>query len=132
MKTELKDVFYLYLGQLCTIGDSDELHPICMVSEQSVCTGTNIKNVPKWFKMSACKPALRYLSDITEMEMHKLLGIVYNDIYQSMPDIGNCSMHFDGDNSVGFKCVDRLLKRGFDIFGLIESGQAINKTTLST
>ncbi len=165
MKTELKDVFYLYLGQTCTIGDSLDVHPICMVTEQSVCTGTNMKCVPMWFKMSACKPILRHLSDITEMEFIKLLTIVYEKVFQNHPDIEKSSIHFDGDNSVGLKCVDRvdnsdigftieiergvefsvngsklmvnqfditakLLERGFDLFGLIESGQAIDKATL--
>lgn len=41
-----------------------------MVNETglSVCTGTNAKNIPIWYKTKSCKPLLRPLSDMKEDE----------------------------------------------------------------
>ncbi len=122
-------------------------------------TTLNIKDI---------KPILRTISDMTEMEIIKLLAIVYKNIFTYEPDIHNVSIHTSGDpDEIGLKCTDRLndsnigltiekssgiefshdsqklmvnqfdcvswlLRNHFDLFALIESGQAIDKTNVKS
>ncbi len=131
MKTKLKEVLPMYLGQLCTIGDSNAKHPICIVAEQSVCTGTNKNNIQNWFKISACKPILYPLSSIRE----NIDNIMIRYFFNMDKDGVQRELELIGSGIYNVQCCSfrvglALIKDGYDIFGLIESGQAIDKTTL--
>lgn len=105
------------------------------------------------------KPILRSLSGMTEDEMKELYQLVFNKEFVgdniTHRDIGNKDerwvlwsglerlfIYRDGDFGAdsdlrNYKVhqptiVKWLLLKGFDLFGLIESGQAIDKTTLPT
>jgi hypothetical protein len=111
MSKQLKDYLHLYLG--------------CQIRFHSNLTGT----WGIWNKMTysdielavahigfgeKCQIQLRPLSDMTEEEMLEV------DI-----DIPNISSEYE---KLTPKAFTQLLQWGFDLFGLIESGLAIDKT----
>lgn len=125
--TKTKDIsqyLHLYLGCQCLIGDSKNVHFIEMVSPMYVCTGTNKISIQMWYKKSACKPVLRPLSDMTEEERTEL---ICTDIDEYKPLKIKLKV---GDYYPESKRFIYLLSKHFDLFGLIESGLAIDKTTL--
>ena len=161
---ELKDYLHLYLGcevmtnegkgKLISVGFNNKVLDIKIsVDGDSECI--------EWFKL-----VIHPLSDMTEMEIIKLMTIIYKSIFGQCGLISETNLITDeNDNDkVGFTCkddsnnrigvtveVDRgiefsfnedklkvnqfectqwLLKNSFDLFGLIEAGLAIDKTTL--
>lgn len=107
MKIEFKDVAHLYKGCICTRLDEDG---------KTVVFRLTIYNL-NYHKQSLdeLKPILRLLKSLTDEE------------------IAECR---EASKVNGHGCVKDalrtayLLKQGFDLFNLIESGQAIDKTTL--
>lgn len=99
MKQELKDYLHLYIGCEAELTyDTESFVKVMTCDHVKKCCGRD-----DWMK-----PILRPLSDMTEMEIIKLLTIVYKDIYNYTPDIGDCTFHKEGLDSVGMKCLDRL------------------------
>jgi len=132
MKTKFSDVAHLYLGCRIKIGESDKIENIKMVSAFSICTGTNFHEVPLWYKTSACKPILRPLSSMTEEEKEDL-KIVMGPSWsgENLLPIIESSRHLNlFFNKTNPTVVAWLLKKGFDLFGLIESSQAIASTAI--
>jgi hypothetical protein len=141
--TQLKDVLHLYLGSPCHVGDSEDIEYIRIVSEGSFCANTRTlsdgRQMPLWFKNSHCKPILRPLSSMTEAEVKHIGCITMPDVEPSQSDI-DCVIDGvvkDGLNAFDFSDLEPLkifeltaylLKQSFDLFGLIESGQAIDAT----
>lgn len=107
MATELKDVLHLYF--------------MCDIMVYSNCVPTiKTKLFPPYLgDWSGVKLILRPFSDMTEEEaVESGLGTIARDLEM-----------FNRPWSP--KQFLYLLSRGFDLFGLIESKQAIDKTTLS-
>jgi hypothetical protein len=104
MKTELKDVIHLYMGVECEhkmLKRTHKLSPMFL-------DGWNIEDY---------KPILRPLSDMTTKERES-----YNKIVME----GLKSHDFEVQKHDATATLF-LLKQGFDLFGLIESEQAITK-----
>lgn len=130
---QLKDYLHLYLGCECRIGDSPDPHHVLMVNETglSICTGTNVKGIPIWYKTAHAKLVLRPLSDMTEEEFEVFKSYCEND-FSKMVIIESMSK----DESYTRLCHQAeaqryLLSRSFDLFNLIPEGLAIDKTTLN-
>lgn len=100
MKAELKNYIHLYLGCPCLIGDSTEIQYVRMVNETglSVCTGTNAKNIPTWYKTSWCKPILRPVSSISKKELLKLMNICFRHIYGYNPKFLKVEVNSTGED----------------------------------
>lgn len=133
MKTELKDVLHLYLGCQVqtnyrrettggspmkklkgTLQEIDLYMPDkCGVLLEDQSDKTHYSNLD----IKTVKPILRPLSDMTEKEWLK-----------EMPDRPALKPGYELNFSA--TQFNWLLKQGFDLFGLIESGQAIDKTKL--
>ena len=112
METKLKDVLHLYIGCETTQGTLIE------VRKSGHCT--TYKNIYLKGDINEIKPILRSLSDITEFEIIQLMALSTGDVNV-----------FRADNPNTHKFSARqfvyLLQLGFDLFGLIESDQAILK-----
>lgn len=131
MGKKIEDYLHLYLGCECKIVGHKEVDYIRMVNETglSICTGANNVGVQLWYKSNVCKPILRPLSDITEEELKEYLS--FRDAANDM-GIGKYGINMGSHTglSEGAGCL-WLTKHGFDIFFLIESGLAIDKSTLN-
>lgn len=140
-KLELKEVLHLYLG--CEVQ--------IKVKEQTR-KGFPMKNLkgrlqeydlytPEWcgilmenqadpthyltLEIKNVKPILRPLSDMTSAEKNELMALSAHSPDNILPDIfiGNAMQWYHSRRSV--EVTVYLLKRAFDLFGLIESGQAV-------
>lgn len=129
MKTELKEVIHLYLG--CEMTDGRILHSVDIDGEWMLLApnGGGCTNFcHKWDE--SVKPILHRLEDMTEMhenEVCNIIGIMGIDAYKHA---------FIKEGTYMIKLKDSvelytfLLKNGYDIFGLIDSGQAVDYKTL--
>lgn len=118
MKTEFKDVAHLYLG--------------CRLSGTQDSAGLTTRRLQEFLDEDRNdQPILRPLSDMTEDEQMELAEL--SDLF--LPDhlfkalVNDRKYLIDVRNAWGITAY--LLSKHFDLFGLIESGQAIDKTTLS-
>lgn len=126
---ELKDVLHLYTGCKLNTGTGTVL--LAAVQKEIVpCTDFRVivLNGNELYESKAdVKPILRPLSDMTKKEMEECGNMVYD--FSDEPKLNRwrwedfdlllCSVQFLW-----------LLKNGFDLFDLIPSGQAIDKTTI--
>lgn len=129
IKIELRDVLHLYRG--CEIECEKGFYKFKAILID--CEGTEDEEL--WvvaendhlgegsFNLEDCKPILRKLTDkeITEEEYKYIWG----DLNIAIPFIG-------ADVAMPIRLFLYLLKQGFDLFGLIESGQAIEKAKKKT
>jgi hypothetical protein len=111
MKTTFKQVAHLYLG--------------CKCFNFKTSRYTELVHLRIGADLSDMKPILRQLSDMIEEELNHIIQIG--------------EIHYRGESSrdfiVGWKAYAPktfvyLLKQGFDLFYLIQSGEAIDRTTL--
>ncbi len=120
MKTELEDVMHLYLG--CEVKTTHygkgilkglNIHDVHLVE---------IKGESKTFRLNQFKPILRQLSDMTKEE----------NICYSRTGLRHISESVENYDSIRIESEKTayLLKQGFDLFNLISTGQAIDKTKL--
>jgi len=130
MKTELKDVIHFYLGCMVELNNSGskvynrKLIAVGGVDDEPYCK-LRLGNADEkqfvhavFFKENRVKPILRPLSDmIYEEESYMKNNFCYK--------ANGITEYYTPD---GFMF---LLKHGFDLFGLIESGQAIDATTIN-
>lgn len=117
MENNIKDYINLYVGQKAYDTFND-----CEVE----ITNSNINMYGN--DIDQLKPILRPLSDMTEEEIEYIAielkaGKWNAPDLKHMPDIAFTQNHLKPEIFL------YLLKQGFDLFGLIESGLAINKTT---
>ena len=80
------------------------------------------------------KPILRPLSDLTKEIEHnggKFVPIDYNAFRESKEHLIEFQNKFAHYKSVKYGIIERLLEWHFDVFGLIDSGLAIDINTLS-
>jgi hypothetical protein len=138
MKKNIKDYLHLYLGCEVEYPDTDGTPMRAIFTGFSRADGieTTYKKKPKkgealgdylsWkpngyhnSNATKIKPILRPLSDMTKKEMAE-----YNKLYETLFNMA------DGINQIRqhAACDHYLLSKGFDLFGLIEAGLAIDKT----
>jgi hypothetical protein len=120
--TQLKDVIHFYLG--CRV-----VHPA--LKNNRVLTAVWMQSLLD--KGIDVKLILRRLSDMTEEECEEY-GMMYEQgKYDSQSLEFDCkiglSAYYIGTKNAAER-IRALLKAGFDLFGLIESGQAIDAKTL--
>lgn len=122
MKTELSELIHLYLGCECLDASNViyTLKPSHLPSNWQTCDHPH-------------KLILRPLSSMTDEEAR----IIWN-LYDGSPAITNpkCALtdhtfHANFTPKEWFSITQHLFKLGFDLFDLIPSGQAIDKTTLN-
>lgn len=125
MEIELKDVIHFYIGQKANVYQNG----IEQLTNDKTITGVGYNTVGVLYVSinysgystlyNDIKPILRPLSDMTEKEKDEFseyqIEKFGEDFHNEMYDISQFLF---------------LLKQGFDIFGLIESHQAIDKTQL--
>jgi hypothetical protein len=117
MAIQLKDVIHLYLGQPVSIWND--------VTEVWIGYRKMTASDLRWILTSRVnyKILLRPLESMTDVESKEVLEIAQQS-GGSVLTLGSFMVKTRWDE------VDYLLAKGFDLFGLIESGQAIDKTTL--
>lgn len=140
MKKNIKDYLHLYIGcetdQGLLIGmvncdnDKEDIQCVCLMKEGGLVNGS-IKNI---------KPILRPLSDMTEEEALECYescwqGHQIDDVNKARHIRELFSEESDPDYAYGnvtgnAKVFRWALFKGFDLFGLVEAGLAIDKTTL--
>jgi len=125
---QLKDVIHLYLGcKGVTQKRTVELTGINLMSELKLLwEGTEsdmhgAASCAKDIYSAGFKPILRKLSDMTEEESYELEMIGHELIINKV-----------STNEFHAARTAYLLSHHFDLFNLIESGQAIDKETLTT
>jgi hypothetical protein len=94
--------------------------------------GFNVMEEPTFNEIAEVKPILRPLSDMTEDEEGSLTNKCFGEIGFYV-DMGKIILSpWPTDHRCGFPvyvtAINWLRKNGFDCDGLIESGEAINKT----
>lgn len=109
MQTKFKDVAHLYLGcKIKTEEGEGTLNGLYNDGNEPI---VSFNLVHAHLNFDEVKPILRPLSDMTELEHHIVNGI--------KPETN--------DYTRDAARTTFLLSRGFDLFGLIESGEAISE-----
>ena len=120
---DIKDYLHLYLGCEVYVERYDKIGTLVMVSSESRMGWVRLRN-PDISEWQEIKPILRPLSDMTEEEKDDFADHGYE-----FEDNGELPVNiWKGVNMSGH--VLWLLSKGFDLFGLIEAGLAIDKTKL--
>lgn len=106
-------------------GETSEVVSLCMNTVYSTTRGR--------IKYSLASPVLRPLSDLTKDIDENEKGVSFNDWITSEYDF-NIEMYLEklGVERLPYEIVEYLFEWHFDVFGLIDSGLAIDKNTLST
>lgn len=116
---DLKDYLHLYLGCECVAK-----YPYNGEKERRMTIiAPNLHELLD--EVEYCKPILRPLSDITEKEQ--------DEIWYSEEPMGVAELNAGTIRRKVVLCPNRikyLLSKGFDLFGLIQSGLAIDATKL--
>lgn len=132
---QLQDVIQFYIGCNCLRPDNKTTLPIYGVQGNLIvhCEGNRLT----YSGIAGSKPILRKLSDMTVDELHEIVKI--------QPDvdhinIGAARSRFNawcrGEITIGGSLLNHaeiftyLIKQGFDLFGLIDSNQAIDTSTI--
>ena len=133
METKFKDVAHLYLG--CNVQDDNT--PSGYTAMLCSCDLSGDANIFYFDKNGNCdvdsnivsisevKPILRPLSDLSKYELDEIVEIGEVTYRGESPEIFIIGWKAFGANTFTY-----LLSRLFDLFGLIESGEAIDKTKL--
>ncbi len=138
MKTQLKDVLHLYIG--CDVqlaGHDNTVYKLVGVTESEMTDGdkpliaiSKIDDVYHESYIEDIFPTLRLLSDMNEKErteIEEILGVLNADHFVNAW-VHNTPYSISIHNMV--QLINVLRKNGFDMDELIESKQAIDKTTL--
>jgi len=114
----------LYLGCECQYVDGliFELCGIVNIFGEPHAEGRISSNKTSAYPLSTVKPILRPLSDMTEEEDKECHNIMFGEFAEKVKD--KYIIHYEG------KKIAYLLSKHFDLFGWIEAGLAIDKTTL--
>lgn len=142
MKKELKDYLHLYLGCECILDDHNTGILIGFDSQlhnkevEMVCYTIWDKKDDDWMvynddsSFERIKPILRPLSDMTEDEFYEFKSFADNDCskmihIKNVKDITTNLFH-------EFEASRFLLSKHFDLFGLIDSGLAVNAAEIKS
>ena len=136
---KIADYLKYYIGAPCSFG-SEANGWIAVLDDVGGCS-VKLNGVPKleYVSQDDVRPILRKLKDMTEEDAKGLLSLInpsaiYNShnelaVYYSAPGVSSGYYPFD----YGYpKQFHYLLSRGYDIFGLIPAGIAIDAKTLNT
>lgn len=127
MSKEIKDYLHLYYGVECIVEKSDYhmVHNLMInAGDKAIIDGKFIFHVHNAVPFKGIvKPILRPLSDMTEEESKELLSI--QDLKRGVIDTKYVIVTRSWEDA------RYLLSKHFDLFGLIESGLAIDVTTLN-
>jgi hypothetical protein len=110
MKTELKDVIHFYWGQEC-----ERWHVQYLKGSNAYRSKIDVEAIRE-----LAKPILRPLSSMTEEEARELFKHQYGDEKYNRTML-RFAFQYSPD---AFRY---LLSKGFDLFSLIENGQALEK-----
>lgn len=132
-KLELKDYLHFYLG--CEIQFPDKsvskLSAVCNTHNGMWISAIDY-SLPLdggwWHPVSAIKPILRPLSDMTEEEAKECYFLIHNCKATDSPFDTLQYIISALEDETSSKVWLWAIKKGFDVFGLIEAGLAINKT----
>ena len=126
MSNKLKDYLHLYIGCECIAdGNRFKLHGVSFTDTGTLAyDGTMIDGIHQcwWIENCDFKLILRPLSDIRVKEIEELGIKILDDKYEMLMD--KKVPDFTPDQFV------KLLSFGFDLFNLIASGDAIDKTKM--
>jgi hypothetical protein len=127
-QVQLKDVLHFYLGCRIAIVDpdgqayEDAVHAV--IDDKGgkrftiyECGDMPFENHEEYYQ--SARPILRPLSSMSDEEMDQFNRLT-ETLYNMADGVNMCMQYAAG--------VNYLLKQGFDLFGLIESGQAIDNT----
>jgi hypothetical protein len=146
MEKQLKDFVQYYIGCRCLNTWFTSEHP--MYNNEWVLDGYN-EHSPKPYLLGntetetwtdSIKPILRRLNDITIEEYVEVCKEVDSEVseeevrnsYPSFQKEGMNQMAVDeGDFPQALKAIHYLLKQGFDLFGLLDAGLAVDEKTLT-
>lgn len=125
---EFKDVAHLYLGKELPIIHTNHLGATTTTTLLKV-EGLPVIRVLRFPYMSTAgwdeiKPVLRPISDLTADELGKVL-VLDKDLVYDNETVEEWVKHWSAFSPL---VTLFLLQSGFDLFGLIESGQAIKAT----
>lgn len=122
MNKNIKDYLHLYLGCECIVKEPGEsaFKSVLEGIQRGKFLLKEYGHLLLW-EAAEIKPVLRPLSDMTEHESNMgdeiMNAFNENDPIEAFQGMANMTM--------------MLLKQGFDLFGLIESGLALDKTKLT-
>mgnify|MGYP001316414269 CR=1 FL=1 len=130
MKIEFKDVAHLYLGVEVVNTIGKHMGKIVSVSIDGTATINPLDEFkPRVIILNSLKPILRPLSDMSNDEIWKLNEITKAGSW-NLEMIKNIKSVFNLIHATPIVFLE-LTKLNFDLFDLIESGEAINKAKLS-
>jgi hypothetical protein len=154
MKTELKDVLHLMVGQevLHDWFGEKSIEKIIAVFESTVIFEIYDDQIEDQYDLldpdNTDKLILRPLSDMTDEEGRYCAILLWHNSDEEFEDKANIYKERQINRAkldirdyfgmislpayrIGFQLFAYLLKQGFDLFGLIKSGQAIDRKTLN-
>lgn len=146
MNKNIKDYLHLYLGCECIVKEPGEsaFKSVLEGIQRGKFLLKEYGHLLLW-EAAEIKPILRPLSDMTEEELIEQENIfkIYEPDFEVTPDMrknawekikndGIMAVEFSEDNNplMVFELFRYFLSKHFDLFGLIESGLAIDKTKL--
>lgn len=113
---EFREIAHLYIGCQTTEGKLIAVTPWTAYVE----INHELQSVP----LEDLVPVLRHLDSLTEDEKKTIESLGSDPAIEFFYERGKCLKHTWWMKSKG---ILYLLKKGFDLFGLIESGEAVNK-----
>ena len=132
MKTEFKDVAHLYLGVEVVNTIGKHMGKIVSVSIDGTATINPLDEFkPRVIILNSLKPILRPLSDMSEEEENDIAFDMFGDWHKHVTNAIKSGKKYVFDYRVYPELFLYLLSKHFDLFGLIESGEAIDKAKLS-
>lgn len=131
MNKDIKDYLHLYLGCKVLLPDGSKDILDYVEIDQDIfwySKGTDHDDKPVSPCIEDIKLILRPLSDMTEEELQECGNMIYD--FSDDPELNN---HQWKDFEIGSapEQFHWLLSKHFDLFGLIDAGLAIDKTTLN-
>lgn len=114
---QLKDYLHLYLG--CEVKYSNGLHYGTARYDAVYPEGIRIAGIEIWMFFNQVQLILRRLESMTEEERREKDEIYWRDWYP-----------FGVIQEMEARKIQHLLSKGFDLFGLIDAGLAIDAATI--
>lgn len=130
MKKDLRDYLHLYLGCNCKSSQGTMIYKLSSVDTQGKAMFYDGQGNHMWLGEDF-KPILRPLSSITPENESKLNEIERNILVVPITGYTNDKLLIKYNSSIEAERTRYLLNEKFDLFGFIESGQAIDITTLN-
>jgi hypothetical protein len=113
---KLQDYIHYYIGCPCIFYTADD-------DPAGYHTTIDYDTIKNWLanqEETDLKPLLRRLEDMTEEERTEIFG---KDVHWYNP--------FDANDACDIQQWHKLLQKGFDLFGLIDAGLAIDAKTIN-